>query len=419
MMGMLALIDQERLSAAKGVVMHYVCSSKLILFGKKRISYDKTALKKFISLSDPRYHVFRGYYDIDYLAKQDDYFLCHRLPIRAQNNHSTACEIGYYDLSDGKFYRIAESNAWCWQQGCRLRWINNEIVVFNDVGKTGYYARVVRAKDGLQLQQINWPLYDVTPDFRFGLTLNFSRLQRLRPGYGYNYFPDYTQKENAPEDDGVFVVDINTNSRRMLYTLKELAEKISHGDDYVHYVNHISVGPDGTQFIFFHIYCKPGVKGWNTILYISDLAGEKLEVLEKKDRVSHYCWVDSDNIMVTCHKESGEEYYCIFEISSGEKRIIEIPELCVDGHPCKMNENGLFLTDTYPMENSVQNLRIFSTETGETQVIASFYHDFRLRGEMRCDLHPSLGKSGNFISVDTTYQGKRRGIEIFQLRRGE
>ncbi len=345
--------------------------------------------------------------------------MCHRLPIGAKNNHNASCEIGYYDLNDGKFYKIANSNAWCWQQGCRLRWIDNENVVFNDVGEIEYCSKVVRAKDGVQLRQINWPLYDVTPDFHFGLTLNFSRLQRLRPGYGYNYFPDYTQKKNAPDDDGVFIVDINANKRRILYTLKELAEKIGHGGDYVHYVNHISVAPDGTRFIFFHIYCKPGVKGWNTILYVSDLAGEKLEVLEREDRVSHYCWIDSDNIMVTCHKENGEEYYCVFQISSGEKKIIEIPELCVDGHPCKINENGLFLTDTYPMENSVQNLRIFNTVTGETQMIGSFYHDFRLRGEVRCDLHPSFGKNRKYISVDTTYQGKRRSIEIFQLRSGK
>ncbi len=43
-----SFISQEHLSAVKGVVMHYVCSSKLFLSQKKRMSYDKTVLEKFI-----------------------------------------------------------------------------------------------------------------------------------------------------------------------------------------------------------------------------------------------------------------------------------------------------------------------------------------------------------------------------------
>lgn len=42
------------------------------------------------------------------------------------------------------------------------------------------------------------------------------------------------------------------------------------------------------------------------------------------------------------------------------------------------------------------------------------YHDYRMRGEQRCDLHPSVEDDGRYVAVDTTYHGGRRSIVILK-----
>ena len=41
------------------------------------------------------------------------------------------------------------------------------------------------------------PVYSVANNGKFALTLDFSRLHRLRPGYGYSNLPDETRKEKC------------------------------------------------------------------------------------------------------------------------------------------------------------------------------------------------------------------------------
>ena len=56
----------------------------------------------------------------------------------------------------------------------------------------------------------------------------------------------------------------------------------------------------------------------------------------------------------------------------------------------------------------------FALDDEKTTTLAFVYHDYRLRGEKRCDLHPSTADGERLVSVDTTYQKKRRSIVIFE-----
>ena len=45
----------------------------------------------------------------------------------------------------------------------------------------------------------------------------FSRLARCRPGYGYINFHDITIDKNEPDNDGVFLCNLNTNENLNLH----------------------------------------------------------------------------------------------------------------------------------------------------------------------------------------------------------
>lgn len=404
------ILGEQRLSEAKGQVMHYVTSAQLAACKISKFRYDSNRLAVAFHLAEDDYHVFRGYYDLAYMSVNKERFLVHRLPLTAKDNRTTKIDIGYFDLITKEFNKVSESSAWCWQQGSRLRYspLDQSKILFNDVYKDEYCTRIVELTTGVETR-IDRPLYDVNPDLTWGLSLNYSRLQRKRPGYGYNYFKDETIGENAPVSDGIFLVDIKRNSSVLKYSLKDLAEAADLPSENEYYVNHVSISPDGSRYIFFLIYTRPGQKAWGTVLFLSD---ESLHVLEKDDRVSHYCWIGNDALMVTCHQDDGKEYYCLFDLNTGSKQIVQIPELTVDGHPNQMGKQ--FITDTYPLDRSLQKIRVFGLHDSNAVTIAELYHDYRMRGEKRCDLHPSVEANGEYIAVDTTFNKGRRSVLIFK-----
>jgi hypothetical protein len=406
------IFGEAKLSAIKGMVCHCGCKAGMLVKRSPALKIVGNVKIKHVLEADG-YHVYRGYYDLNYL--NSGRFLCHRLPVGATDNRGTKCDIGYYDLEAMKFHKVADTNAWCWQQGSRLRWhpIEKNRILFNSIEGDHYCAKICDT-DGNQIRIIDRPLYDVTPDFKYGISLNYSRLQRMRPGYGYNYFEDETKDVYAPENDGLFLVDLERNESHLIYSLKELATVIDPAGKCIHYLNHVSIAPNGKHLIFFHIFVDPNVKGWKTILYVSDIQGQELKALEKTDKVSHYCWMDDESLMVTCVKASGETYYCTYSIKDGEKKSVDIEGLNTDGHPGRIYGTDVCITDTYPLGKSRQKLMSFALDDEKTTTLAFVYHDYRLRGEKRCDLHPSTADGERLVSVDTTYQKKRRSIVIFE-----
>ena len=85
--------------------------------------------------------------------------------------------------------------------------------------------------------------------------------------------------------------------------------------------------------------------------------------------------------MVTCHREDCSEYYATYNVLNGEKRILDIDGLGVDGHPNRLGEGELFITDTYPQQKSIQYIELFKEFSTKVTKIAELYHDYRMRGE--------------------------------------
>ena len=190
------IFGEAKLSAIKGMVCHCGCKAGMLVKRSPALKIVGNVKIKHVLEADG-YHVYRGYYDLNYL--NSGRFLCHRLPVGATDNRGTKCDIGYYDLEAMKFHKVADTNAWCWQQGSRLRWhpIEKNRILFNSIEGDHYCAKICDT-DGNQIRIIDRPLYDVTPDFKYGISLNYSRLQRMRPGYGYNYVEDETKDVYAP-----------------------------------------------------------------------------------------------------------------------------------------------------------------------------------------------------------------------------
>jgi glycosyltransferase involved in cell wall biosynthesis len=320
--------------------------------------------------------------------------------------------LGYFPATErgvvtGPFTAFAETVAWCWQQGCMLQWHPlraDRHVVYNTVRDGAYRAVVFDVEEGWPVREYEAPVYALDPGGRRAASLNFSRLERLRPGYGYGRSPDATAGLAAPAEDGLFLVDLKSGAAELGVSLATLASEVAVGDA-EHYVNHVSFAPDGARLVFLHLWEYGHRRSGR--LCLLDLATGERAVLEPDRTVSHYCWRDERRLLATTRTRAGTWHYTQYNVVTGARRDLDLP-LSRDGHPMiRPTDPDRIVTDTYPDRRREQHLLTVDVETGVVEPLARFRSPSRFRGPGRCDLHPRWDPRGRYIVVDTTHRGRR------------
>lgn len=425
------LLKNDRRNAIKHLAKSTPLLSLLFLFKKKFAIIVKKVLSLFsvkriynyyirinrkkedihpaqITLSSINCHTFFGYYDINPFSSTEDNILAMRVDSELSSpKPGRLAELGYFKLNDNNhdFISFASTQTWNWQQGCRLQWYtqnNDKTVLFNTMIADHYGAVVMEPESGIINQQIDYPLYHVEKTGKWGLSLNFSRLHRLRPGYGYAVLHDETENELCPANDGVWLIDIRNNKSKLLFSLAELPKISPHESmsEAQHYINHLCFNPSGSAFMFFHLWVDTDNRR-HSRLFVSDTDGSSLKLLVNTGHVSHYTWFSDEKLLVTTYVTKNRQLrYVIYDIHQGFDSIIGINNLTFDGHPSFFREGNFIVTDTYPDEYRDQKLLLFNTEKEQVKVIDRFNSPIEFKGELRCDLHPRISPSGTKICID-------------------
>lgn len=383
--------------------------------GHCEIKDPQIKLASVLSVKDK--NVFFGYYDLQQLNKMQTRMLVH-ICDRNANTHKDAVTIAYYDIATHRFESIAESHAWSWQQGSRLRWnpLNQNEILFNNLENGKYVCQMWNIEKKVKIQTIPLPLYDVDREMHYGIGVNFSRLQRLRPGYGYNSLPDTTVDQNIPKDDGVFLYDFRKNEINLILSYEKLCEGMEDATKYQHYINHVCISPGGNKFMFFHIYTKGIGMAWHVRLCVSDMKGNEVRVLEEKHTISHYTWKNDSTLLTTCINRQGKDScYAEYNTETGKRTLIGGDELILDGHPTFFSDNQSFISDTYPKKDCLQTVFIYDMRNNEYKKLVDVYHTPRLYEEKRCDLHPRLAQDNRFFSIDSVYSDCLRKVLLFEF----
>ena len=382
------------------------------------IKENKDLVSGIKTYSMPGKHVFFGYYDLQQFDKDEKRLLVHVLDAQKCDPSKDAVDLMYIDCATGEFKPITSTNAWSWQQGSRLRWhpIEKDCVLFNAVEGDHYSTVVWNIQTGKKVTSYPMAFYDVTPDLKYGLSVNFDRLQRLRPGYGYSCFEDKTAGNRVPENEGIVRYDIETGESRLLVSLEDLAGRTSVTEDVEHYINHISVAPSGKKFLFFHLWSSTHTAKWDMRLYVADIETGELTCVEDQYIISHYCWKNDDELVTTTGPKNGEApKYIKYNLSAKTSAIQEGEWLNRDGHPSYIHGTDDYISDTYP----ISCMQYVFMEKGSVGTeILRVYSDPRLFEEKRCDLHPRLTPDNRFITVDSTYKNRLRHVVLMKMKSG-
>ena len=167
--------------------------------------------------------------------------------------------------NDNKIVRVDKTHAWNPQQGTMFYWNPNAAETqffFNDRDVTSGKVFTV-LYDIEKRRRVREYRYDDTPignggvaaDGSAWLGLNYGRLARLRLVTGYPESLDWSKDELAPENDGIFIVDVKTRKKRLLVSYRQLEAKLKERDPELEhtglFINHTLWNRDCDRVYFF------------------------------------------------------------------------------------------------------------------------------------------------------------------------
>lgn len=383
---------------------------------------DESALK--IITPDDGYHYFFGYYDMRATGKNGKH-LAHRVAFMDRlPTADDIAELGY--LENGKFVKFAETTAWNFQQGAMLQYHPFlENTVYYNVCENGQFRGVTHNFVTGEKKYADRATACVSPDGKWGLSINFGRVFSFRAGYGYAGFIDENANVNAPANDGVYLVNMESGKSKLLISYSDLLPKSGYLAEDKIVVNHLTFNPTSKKFNMLVRRFPTSQKFWSTALVVGDLDGNVYEVLPD-GYYSHYWWTGENTLLAYC-SVNGDKTRNLYEVNVIDRsyQMYDMPYLHGTGNRdvhCSLSADATYLLgDGYPLGNPPYQYQMLRNQrTSEEVCLFQIASAPNAVGDIRCDLHTRHIWNGTHISFDTTLHGKRQiavlPVDIFQKK---
>lgn len=385
------------------------------------------------------YHWF-GYYDKHQFDPTNRYVLGMRVDFEGRSPMADdVVKIGLIDLTkpDGNWQELGESRAWGWQQGCMLQWIpgSRSEVIWNDRSPTGqhYVSHVVDVFSGKK-RTLPKAIYALSPDGSWAVGTEFSRIQDLRPGYGYAGIRDPFYDLKAPGEIGLYRMNLRTGETKLLMSLAEAAS-IPHNDmsvaDNFHWFNHLLINTDGSRLTLLHRWRARredrqtmARTHFVTRMFTMNPDGSDRFIIDPSGFTSHFVWRDPTHICAYTKPAGMPQQFYLLEDKTGMIEPIRSDKMPVNGHQTyvpKRNRDGgpneWLLNDNYAGNDKTRNQTpyLYHLPTDRRIDLGNFPAGENYVGEWRCDLHPRTSNDGNFVCIDSTHGGNGRQMYLLDI----
>ncbi len=371
----------------------------------------------------PRFH-WRGYYDKLLFDPANRFVLANEVSFEHRSPApDDEIRVGMIDTKDGdRWIELGASRAWNWQQGCMLQWRpgTESEVAWNDRDGDRFVCRVLDVRTGRK-RTLPHPFYCLSPDGRWAIAPDFRRLNDTRPGYGYAGLPDPNAGVAAPDDVGLWRMDMESGRRELLISLAAAARipypgGFSNGAK--HWFNHLLYNTDGSRFLFLHRWRgeKEG-RSFATRMFTADPDGKNLHILDPHGRTSHFVWRDPRHVMAWAwHPSHGERFY-LYRDRTDEVEVVGRDVMTVNGHNTYVpgTRDEWVLNDTYPDKQRLQHPYLYHIPSGRRVALGHFHLPPAYAGEWRCDLHPCASRDGRKVSIDSPHGGEGRQVHLIDM----
>ncbi|MBI5280293.1 MAG: hypothetical protein HY858_01335 [Candidatus Solibacter usitatus] len=374
------------------------------------------------AITKPPGHHWFGYYDKLQFDPTSRYALGMKVDFEHRSpGAEDVIRLGVIDTEDGdRWQDLGETRAWNWQQGAMLQWVpgSKTDVIWND-RRDGRFVSVIKNVRTGKARVLAAPVYALNPDGRSAIYPDFARLNDCRPGYGYAGAPDPNRDTPAPEDAGIWSLDLRSGKSKLLISFSQ-ARAIPYAPGYSdgakHWFNHLLYNTDGTRFVFLHRWRggKEG-RGFATRMFTAGATGKDLYVLDPHGRTSHFIWRDPRRVLAWAwHPSRGEKFY-LYTDRTEQVECVGSEVMTVNGH-CSYLPGGRFiLNDTYPDGERNQNVYLYDAGDGRRISLGSFPSPQQYTGEWRCDAHPRFSPDGRKVVIDSAHGGNGRQMYLIDI----
>jgi hypothetical protein len=373
-------------------------------------------------------HYTFGYYDRYALTSDNSLHLGLRIP--QQERLPLAGEpaaIGFIDMAEGQFHQVGETHAWCHQQGAMTLWLKHRprTFIYNDFVRDGMrwlpVARIYSLDEG-GVGQYQVPIYAISKDGRWGVTLNFNRIPRRGYSYALAELP-LNQPEPDLDGDGLSLVNMLTGKVVLIATYRQLIEQHPFAYDLENvymWLNHAIFNCDASRVMVLFRTCQSIMQchPWRTYMYTMRLDGSDLrcslsDIYWRNGAISHQIWGRTPEEILVDADWGGHNFgheYIVFDETQYPIQAHRISKGMGPAGHLNFSPDGKWLVaDTYPDKQGIQRLALVRPATGDLVELGRFIHMTPgVAGDMRCDLHPRWSEDGTLLTVDTIHQGPRK-----------
>ena len=367
----------------------------------------------------PQFH-WRGYYDKLLFDPTDRFVLANQVDFEGRSpTADDTIRVGMIDTADGdRWIELGSTRAWNWQQGCMLQWVPgaDSRVIWNGREDGRFITRLLDVKSGAA-RTLPHPVYCLSPDGRTAFAPDFRRLNDTRPGYGYAGLVDPHRDDRAPDNAGIWRMDMQTGEQRLVFSFADAARipfagrpERAFGPDSKHWFNHLLCNPDGTRLFFLHRWQGPADKSFRTRALTMDFDGGNVFVLDPWGETSHFVWRDPRHIFAWAWHPSHKNRFYVFEDRTANVTAVGPDVMTQNGHNTYVpnTDDQWVLNDTYPDADTLQHLYLYHVPTNRKVPIGNFPAPPAYRGEWRCDTHPCANRAGTKVVFDSAHRGGRQ-----------
>ncbi len=401
----------------------------MIIFFLFSCTPDKTGIHVvFPEVSEPaqitsgdKEHLFASYYGINSWSRNQRYVTVLQTDIRTRlPDENDPATLGLVDLETNRFIPLTKTRAWNFQQGCMAHWLGtspDSLIIFNDFRDNRFVSVILNVHTRQEVKVFPFPVSAVSPDGKQAASINYSRLRTTRPDYGYGgNGQDARLDVKFPEDDGLFLADLETGEKKLLVSIAQVKQYIPEfPEDGTAYFNHTLFSRGGTKIMWL---ARAIIPHRITASMTVNTDGTNVQrCFPENWGGSHYDWLNDDQLMITAAYE-GTRLYAHILFTVGEQDYVRLGNglLDFDGHGTFSPDEKWMVTDTYPGPGlREQKIYLMDMKTEAVLPLGRFAQPEEFTGFWRCDQHCRWSPNGDMIGFNSAHTGNRQ-VYIFRLK---
>lgn len=243
--------------------------------------------------------------------------------------------------------------------------------------------------------------------------INYARMARLRRVTGYPGAWDWTEGVSAPDDDGVFLVDVESGEKELLVSFRQLADALRRArpeiDSLPLFINHTLWSRTGGRLFFFARanFGRPG-----RLNASFTIARDGTDLRQQETHIGGHPEWDAGSRMIG----SIARRQAVFDVDS--QQLVELiggAELFPEPEgDIALSPNLEWLANGYKRDGKIHYV-IHNRRTGVTYRAGGYDLFGRISGDVRCDPAPRWNRTGDALLIPSMMEDGTRQMFVLRL----